>query len=70
MVMTKQMYQNEQFLYNSKAIDCQNYLGYLISYNGKTQPLVEDRKVANMGIQAIRTNRSVSTTLAWTLFDK
>ena len=67
MAMTKQMYQTERFLYNNDAIDwirTLNYLGFLISYNGKSQSLVEDRvfrapKVPNMGIQAIRTNKPV-----------
>ena len=61
MVMTKQMHQNERFLYNNEAIDCVrtlNYLGFLI--DGKPQSLVEIRvfrasKVANNGKQAIRT---------------
>ena len=63
---------------NNTAIDYVNsihYLGFLISRNGNIRATIEDRiskasRVAHMVLQALRTNRNVSSKLSMTLFDK
>ena len=72
MVLSKKKYIQETFTFGdiplqaSKSI---NYLGFVISYNGKYRSITHDRimKAINMNLQAIRTNRNVSIRLALSL---
>ena len=77
MVLSKKKYLPETFTFGdiplqaSKSI---NYLGFVISYNGKYRSITHDRimkatRMSNMVLQAIR-NRNVSVRLALSLFDK
>ena len=78
MVLSKKKYLPETFTFGdiplqaSKSI---NYLGFVISYNGKYRSITHDRimkatRMPNMVLQAIRTKRNVSVRLALSLFDK
>ena len=51
---------------------CFNYLGFVISPNGKFRNLFQERvlRMANMILQAIKTNNEVSVKLVISLFDK
>ena len=51
------------------------YLGFQIKHNGNVDSIINDRiskasRVSHMILQALRTNKNVSTELALTLFDK
>ena len=78
MVLSKHKYIPERFTYGGvhlQATKCFNYLGFVVSYNGKFRNLIQDRvlkatRMANMVLQAIRTNKNVSVKLAISLFDK
>ena len=78
MVLTKQRYKTERFMYNGTLLECVksfNYLGFEISHNGKFSNLINDRvlkaeKTSNMVLQAIRTDKNVSVKLSLSLFDK
>ena len=78
MVLSKHKYIPERFTYGGvhlQATKCFNYLGFVVSYNGKFRNLIHDRvlkatRMANMVLQAIRTNKNVSVKLAISLFDK
>ena len=78
MVLSKQTYTPVCFenggvpLQAAKSI---NYLGFVISGNGKYRNLINDRvmkakRVSNMVLQALRTNENVSVRFALSLFDK
>ena len=78
MVLTKQRYKTERFMYNGTLLECVksfNYLGFDISRNGKFSNLINDRvlkaeKTSNMVLQAIMTDKNVSVKLLLSLFDK
>ena len=63
---------NDVPLENVKSIQ---YLGFEITYNGNLKAMLNDRilkakRVANMLLQALKTNKNVSTSLAMCIFDK
>ena len=78
MVLSKQTYTPICFKYGGvplQAAKSINYLGFVISYNGKYRNLINDhvmkaKRVSNMVLQALGTNRNVSVRLALSLFDK
>ena len=84
MVLSKHNYMPECFTYGGvplQATKCFNYLGFVsynlgfVSYNGKFRNLIQGRvlkatPMANMILQAIKTNKNVSVKLAISLFDK
>ena len=78
MVLSKHDYMPECFTYGGvplQATKCFNYLGFVVSYNGKFRNLIQGRvlqatRMANMILQAIKTNKNVSVKLAISLFDK
>ena len=78
MVLSKQTYTPVCFEYGGVPLQAAkniNYLGFVISGNGKYRKLINDRvmkakRVSNMVLQALRTNENVSVRLALSLFDK
>ena len=78
MVLSKRKYKPKCFPYGGEplqAAKCFNYLGFVVSYNGKFRNLIQDRvlkatRMANMILQTIKTNKNVSVKLAISLFDK
>ena len=78
MVLTKQRYKTERFMYNGTLIEYVksfNYLEFEISHNGKFSNLIKDRvlkaeKTSNMVLQAIRTDKNASVKLSLSLFER
>ena len=78
MVLTKQRYKTERFVYYGTLLEnvkSFNYLGFEISHNRKFSNLINYRvlkamKTSNMVLQAIRTDKNVSVKLSLSLFDK
>ena len=78
MILGKTFTKNESFRLNSLPIEnvkTIQYLGFEISYNGNINTMINDRiikarKVANMVLQALKTDRNVSASLAMSIFDK
>ena len=77
MVSSKKTYISANFTFGDiplQASKGMNYLGFVISYNGKYRSITHDRiidatRMFNMDLQAIRTNRNVSVRRALSYFD-
>ena len=78
MVLCKRADKLTTFRYNNMSLDNVqeiHYLGFNFSYNGSVQVMMSDRiskarKVAFMVLNALRTNKNVSTSLALSIYDK
>ena len=78
MVFSKQADKTTTFNFNDvplKNVQEMVYLGFNFSYNGNTQSVMSDRiskakKVAGMVLNALRSNKNISTKLALSIYDK
>ena len=78
MVLSKKKYIPETFTFGDiplQAFKSINYIGFVISYNGKYRNITTNRimkctRMSNMVLQTIWTNRNVSVRFALSLFDK
>ena len=76
MVLSKQPYTPVCFEYGGVLYQVTkniNYLGFVISYNGKHRNLINEHvmkatKVSNMVLQVLRTNKYVSVRLAFSFW--
>ena len=78
MVFSNKVDKSTTFTFNNAVIEnvqVMTYLGFNLSYNGSVQSIMSDRilkakKVAGMVLNALRTNKNVSTKLAVDIYEK
>ena len=78
MVFTSKFDSTATFYYNGKALEnvkTMLYLGFNFSYNGTLNSIIKDRiekskKVAFMVLNALKTNKNISTSLAISVYEK
>ena len=78
MILGKTYSKNDSFKLNGMSLEnvkTYQYLGLEISHNGNIKNMITDRikkaqRVSNMVLQALRTDKNISSSLATSIFEK